>query len=845
MGTVKIDYSVETLISGATFYGCGLAAAIENSLLVESSISVGSDYVFAFLQGKNWSGSLTSTAAKEFRQELIARHALQNDRILPAALAPVFAKWCNHHHIQPLLGLEFVRKSGKIYTFIDWGGREVNIQAEKVIDARNQAAQKYFTAAVFSENTIAEGKYGVFELFATPAENIYTLEMPCAAMDTPDIARQKLQKYWAERPADLAEAQIIWSASRISFQVFDNACAALDAGLQKQYKYAEIPDTPPPDICEFDCVVAGLGTAGIIAAITAAKRGKKVLAIEKNFYPGGVWTGGFVPRSYIQETGGLAKVLQDNSEKYEGYHSLSESLKLELENAARAAGVTLEYGAAIAGVEKTNTRVTAITYRNSSGRLCKVSAYTFIDATADAVLCTMANTPLNYGRMYDREFNSYTNSMGKISGKTFCVQNFDAGRVAQYDLEDFSRSFLYSASLHLKDDFRTKPFCIQLSDNPGVREGVRIKNAKPYTIKDFFAKKGIYENAFFHVISNLDTHAQDLFFESEDYQDWVIAASCWEIRVSIPVPMDLLFPENVHGVIAAARHLGVDHDLGCALRMIALMTAAGELAGNLAVEAQNRKVLHHEIEFSSIKHLLPENPGVRASANKLIPEGDINAVWHSANDDEIAAGLASKNPALAIWNIKQQNKTALAWKIFQVAPVNSAEKINATLALALAGDERAIPQLLEILRSSDRTSVNENLRFSAARRIAATYLLGKLRSTEAVDLMMKNLDDWDCEKFFGHTVMALIKIADSHKKMQQHVGAKLLAKAQDTSWQMIEQLKGDGAPVRRSDGLLRLHIAWALDRWHIKHRIAEAVRNIPLDDHEKFLWQNYFRDKEQ
>lgn len=24
MGTVKIDYSVETLISGATFYGCGL-----------------------------------------------------------------------------------------------------------------------------------------------------------------------------------------------------------------------------------------------------------------------------------------------------------------------------------------------------------------------------------------------------------------------------------------------------------------------------------------------------------------------------------------------------------------------------------------------------------------------------------------------------------------------------------------------------------------------------------------------------------------------------------------------------------------------------------------------------
>ena len=90
MGTVKIDYSVETLISGATFYGCGLAAAIENSLLVESSVSVGSDYVFAFLQGKNWSGSLTSTAASVIE----LAHHLKSDRshvartLSPVNLAP-------------------------------------------------------------------------------------------------------------------------------------------------------------------------------------------------------------------------------------------------------------------------------------------------------------------------------------------------------------------------------------------------------------------------------------------------------------------------------------------------------------------------------------------------------------------------------------------------------------------------------------------------------------------------------------------------------------------------------------------------------------------------------------
>ena len=837
--TVKIDYSVDTLILGATFYGCGLASAIKNSLVVESSISVGSDYAFAFMQGKNWSQPLTSPGAEEFRQELACRHALENDRILPAALAPTLAAWCMKHQLQPLLGLEFIRKSGKVYTFIDWGGSEINIKAEKVIDARSQGPEKLFTAAVFSEKSLCEGKYGSFELFPTPAEKIYTLEMPCNLSDTPDIARKNLQKCWAERPAELASAQIIWSASRFSFPRFDNAALALDAGLQGKYEYARIPDTPAPERCEFDCVVAGLGTAGIIAAITAARRGAKVLAIEKNFYPGGVWTGGFVARSYIQDVGGLAKVLQDNSQKYSGYHSMSESLKLELENAARNAGVTLEYGSAIAGVEKSGNRVTAITYRNASGKLFTVSAYTFIDSTADAVLCTMANAPLTCGRNGDGEFNSYTNSMGKIGGKFFYVQNFDAGRVAQYDLEDFSKSFLYSTSLHLQDDFRTKRLCIQLADNPGVREGLRIKPVEPYTIQDFFAGRGEHKEAFFHVISNLDTHAQDLFFESEDYQDWTIAASCWEIRVSIPVPMSLLFPENLHGVIAAARHLGVDHDLGCALRMIALMTAAGELAGNLAFEAQKRQLLPHEIDFASIQHLLPENPGVHASAQSKIPRGDINSVWHSASDEEIAAGLAGKNPALAIWNIKQQNKTALAWELYQSSPENSPAKINAALALALAGDSRTVPELIKLVECNDTTCLNENLRYSAPRRIAATYLLGKLRSVEAVELLLKNLDNWDCEKFFGHTVMALIKIADFYPELRQMIANALAAKAQDPAWQMIEQLKGDGAPLRRSDGLIRLHIARKLDEWKIRHDIAGAVKAIPLDDHEKFLWKNY------
>ena len=118
---MKTVYCTDTLILGATFYGCGLAAAMPEALLVESSISIGSDYAFALMQGDEWSQVPATAGANEFRQELISRHALVNDRVLPAALAPVLADWCRKRNIQPRLGWELIGRKGNIYTFVAGG----------------------------------------------------------------------------------------------------------------------------------------------------------------------------------------------------------------------------------------------------------------------------------------------------------------------------------------------------------------------------------------------------------------------------------------------------------------------------------------------------------------------------------------------------------------------------------------------------------------------------------------------------------------------------------------------------------------------------------------------------
>ena len=59
------DYKTGTLIIGATFYGCGLAHALKDAIIVESSMAPGCDYAYAFSQGRNWKNQAKHPAAEE------------------------------------------------------------------------------------------------------------------------------------------------------------------------------------------------------------------------------------------------------------------------------------------------------------------------------------------------------------------------------------------------------------------------------------------------------------------------------------------------------------------------------------------------------------------------------------------------------------------------------------------------------------------------------------------------------------------------------------------------------------------------------------------------------------
>lgn len=835
MNTVETD----TLILGATFRGCGLARRMPDAILVEPSIAPGSDYVFGFEQGTDWTARRHHPEAEELRSELLKRHALTPEgRLLNGALAPVLSDWCLRRGIYPELGLEPIELHEHTALFSDLCGSPVAFRFRRLIDARTpQSGSKSITASVYSDVPLPEGCSGSLHFAFTGVEGLYTIRLSVPENCSWQVARRELFLHWMNRSEEYTSARLQLIGCRFSRSLFANAVAALEAGLNGDFEPVFHLAAPERTEEKCDVFVAGLGTAGCSAAVAAARRGARVIAIERNTYPGGTWTGGFLPKCYIQKPAGLLAEFYEEAARIKGFLELVEPLKIVQERAALEAGADIRYGAVAYGTVKTGNRISAVRWRDSSGVLHTTRAEVVIDASAEAAVCRISGCELRRGRPSDGEGNPYTNSMGTCRKTGFGVANNDAGRITQDNRQDFSRSYLAAFLRHLVSDFRVYPVCIQPSDLPGVREGARIIPENPYTIGEFLASGGNDPEPLFRVYSNVDTHTNDLAFEPETFQDWTIAASLWNIRLSIPLPRRILFPRGVSGLIAAGRHHGVDHELACALRMIPGMAAEGEAAGIIAARSVERNTPPDKLPYREFAGELPQ-------ASDADPA--LNRAWHAMPVEEIRRQMKSVSPGLAIWNAVRQKRNGLLNEWLEQAETGSAFRAHCAIALALLNETSAIPVLLELAEKRDAAMLNPGLNHAHSRGVAAVYLLGRLRAVSSVPLLADLLQNAPDYEFRTHALASLLKIGDAYTAVRSAVAAALRKLAEDPGWVLTERLNGtNGRGTHRADGLFRLHAAHALDRWAVSHRIAEVAAALPMEFHQRMLWQNYEKQKEE
>lgn len=150
----------------------------------------------------------------------------------------------------------------------------------------------------------------------------------------------------------------------------------------------------------YDVIVCGGGPAGVAAAVSAARCGKRTLLIEQQGCLGGVWTSGLL--CYVLDAdnkGGLIQeillsVAQEGQSERCFYQP--ERMKVVLDALCAEAEVDVLLHTLLVSAESQNGLIASVTTESRTGRQAWV-ARQFIDATGDGTLCARAGCSFEIG----------------------------------------------------------------------------------------------------------------------------------------------------------------------------------------------------------------------------------------------------------------------------------------------------------------------------------------------------------------------------------------------------------------------------------------------------------------
>lgn len=220
---------------------------------------------------------------------------------------------------------------------------------------------------------------------------------------------------------------------------------------------------------KYEIAVIGGGPGGIPAAIAAARRGRKVILVERNAFLGGAAASGlgilgYIDREGNKALGGIAQELIDRLMEMHGalghnrcpvHNSISgispECFKIVAVQMCREAGVDILFNHELLDVNVENSRVTAVTVYGKCTRTI-IYADVFVDATGDGDLAYMSGAPFTLGQ----------DGTGIMQPSTlmFTVTNYDLEKLLAYSEEhpeDFGIKEHYADETYTPQYFREHP----------------------------------------------------------------------------------------------------------------------------------------------------------------------------------------------------------------------------------------------------------------------------------------------------------------------------------------------------------------------------------------------------
>ncbi len=626
---------------------------------------------------------------------------------------------------------------------------------------------------------------------------------------------------------------------------FGNAFEAYAEGLSTDLWKADGAETVEPSPVydgSFDVIVAGLGTAGAVAAFAAAKEGLSVLGLESLSMMGGSASAGSVIGYYYGYKGGLYRKLDEeardmNRDSYCSPGGLSDWVGVSqkatmLDHSLKAAGAVCRYGASVTDVLKTGNRVNGVKwFENGVPHIAR--AKFVIDCTAEASVCVAADCRMIGGRKSDNRLQPFSSvfmsSWVRKDGQRLMGYGYhDDGCVWQYDADAFGAAVLRAAvtRLHLRGDYSDRSY-LGIAPLIGLREGLKILGEETIDFETMIAGDFCKEPVYYG-LSNLDNHGKDSALEDRIYQDWITICDLWGWNTAIPVPMGALIPKGVDGLLAGGRNVSVDHNLAMGLRMKDDASKSGEAAAELAFLAIRDGVPAKDVSRGELRARLTETGCLKKEDRVKLDVQKANEVhefplW-CADDGKLTEGFASDRPGYFMWSARTLKKTALCHSLLRSENDNVRFCAALTLAMLDDGSDETVDTLIECAQTRDGYIPNTSWMYNNLRSVSAICALGRLGTEKAVPVLLGMLaDDSFIEalpyrpldffperkdvyfQYRTNCIAALCEIAARHPARAQEIRAFLLPYGNEHTFEVsMMSTKGFGldctATIRRMIG---------------------------------------------
>jgi ribulose 1,5-bisphosphate synthetase/thiazole synthase len=361
--------------------------------------------------------------------------------------------------------------------------------------------------------------------------------------------------------ADESEAKKLYSSLEENFLHANTTAQKAVESLKALKSPSEVAPLSEdiPVIAECDVFVAGAGTGGAPAAISAARAGMNVIVAEYLNMMGGLMTEGRIGQYWFGYRGGFTKEI-DTSVKEFGYN-FSASKAEWFRSECRKAGAEVWFRTMVVDVVKDGKKVVGVVVVMPDGTRGKVIAKAVIDATGNADLAACAGEKTEFITADELSLQG-AGSTPKVLGRNY--QNTDYAFVDDTDAEDLMY-FSLRARLNMGD------YAWDQSQIINSRERRRMRGAFYVNVQDATLGR-TYPDIISITESNFDTHGQtrDLQFFVEDPG---------RQRRRVYLPYRAILPRETEGLLVIGLGMSAHRDAMPILRMQPDVQNQGYVAG--------------------------------------------------------------------------------------------------------------------------------------------------------------------------------------------------------------------------------------------------------------------------